>query len=166
MIDTAQSKLTFNLRHLLGRAEGQFDVWSGSLTLASDHWDSAAVDVTIQASSINTDNEERDNHLRSDDFFDAEKYPEITFKSSSVKRKGDSITVAGNLTMKGVTKPVVLKGKLTKTTPGQTPRMSFQATTTINRMDYGVSYNRVLESGTLLGDEVTIVATIVAALKQ
>jgi polyisoprenoid-binding protein YceI len=150
-IDTSQSKLTFSLRHGVGRARGQFNVWSGTLSLPPDTWNSAAVDVTIQASSINTASEGRDRHLRNSDFFEVEKYPEIVFKSTSVQHDGDSITVAGNLTMKGVTKPVVLQGKFFGTTPGPKPRMNFQATTTIDRRDYGITYRPIV-----IGDEVTI----------
>ena len=164
-IDAEHSKLTFSLRLFLGRTQGQFDTWSGVLTVPPDNWNNAAVDVVIQASSINTENSDRDDHLRNSDFFDVEKYPEITFKSTSIKRVGDSISVAGNLTMKGVTKPVVLTGKFMGLTPGQRPRMDFQATTVINRRDYGVSYNRVREGGPMLGDEVTI-NIVVAAVKN
>src|SRR5881394_2083965 len=103
-VDTSQSQLTFSVRNLVGRAQGKFDVWSGALSIPAEGWDHAAVDVTIQASSINTENEDRDDHLRNEDFFEVEKYPTIVFKSASVKREGDSVTVAGNLTMKDVAK--------------------------------------------------------------
>jgi len=162
VIDTTESKLTFDLRHLLSRAGGRFETWSGTVTFPGNDWNKAAVAVTIKTASINTDNPNRDKHLRGSDFFDAEHHPEITFKSTRVQRHGDSITVAGNLTIKGVTKPVVLKGKFLGTTAGPNPRMHFQATTTVNRMDYGVSYNRMVEAGgTLLGDDVTMVADVV-----
>lgn len=162
-IDTLHSELTFSVRHLAGRVRGRFHVWSGTITAAPGNWNDAAVDVVIQASSIDTENESRDNHLRSEDFFEVEKYSEITFKGTSAKRNGDSIAVVGKLTMKGITKPVILVGKFTQPTPGQAPHLDFRATTAINRLDYGVSYNRLLEGGgTTLGDEVTIDMVITA----
>jgi len=160
-IDSAHSKLHFSLRHLAGTVDGQFNVWSGTVTTQAQNWSDATVDVVIQASSIDTKGERRDNHLRSEDFFDVEKYPEITFKSTGVKRHGDSLTVEGKLTMKGVTKPVKLAGMLTGTERGPKPSMSFHATTTINRVDYGITYNRFLEGGgATIGDDVTIDITL------
>jgi polyisoprenoid-binding protein YceI len=131
--------------------------------LPSDNWNEAVVDVVIQAASVDTKNKKRDDHLRNEDFFDVEKYPVITFKSTSVKRQGDSVTVAGNLTIKNVTKPVVLKGKFLGSEAGPTPRMNFQATTTINRADYGVNYDGILvRDKIVLGEDVTIDINIAA----
>lgn len=166
-IDAARSTLTFSLRHLLAHTEGHFDTWSGTITLPSNDWNKSTVDVTIKTASINTDNRGRDKHLRSNDFFDAETYPDITFKSTGVKREGDSIFVTGNLAMHGVTKPVVLRGRILGASSGEKAHMSFHATTVINRLDYGISYNRMVEAGgTLLGDDVTIETTVMAVPKS
>jgi polyisoprenoid-binding protein YceI len=134
--------------------------------MPSGKWNDAIVDVVIQASSVDTKDEERDKHLRNSDFFDVEKYPVITFKSTGIKCAGDSIAVAGNLTIKNVTKPIVLKGKFLGATSQPKPRMNFQATVTINRLEYGVNYDNILvRDGIVLGEDVTIDITI-AAVRQ
>lgn len=162
-VDTSQSKLTFSVRHMVNRVEGRFETWSGALTTPSDHWTDGVADITIQTASINTDNQARDKHLRSSDFFDAERYPTITFKSTHIARTGDSVSIAGNLTMRGVTKPVVLTGKFLGVTAGTPSRIAFKVATTLNRLDYGVAYNRLIEGGgTVLGDDVAIEITLVA----
>jgi len=174
--DTASSKVAFSLRLFAGRSQGRFHVWSGTITLPSDKssaapapsdkWNDAVVEVVIQATSVDTDEEDRDKHLRSPDFFDVKKYPTIAFKSTGVKREGDSLTIAGNLTIKNVTKPIVLKGKFLGAVPGTPPRMNFQATVTINRLDYGVNYDNILvQDGIVLGEDVKIDVTV-AAVRQ
>jgi polyisoprenoid-binding protein YceI len=162
-VDTSRSKLTFSVRHMIDRVEGRFDIWSGKLTVPSDRWTDGVADITIQTASINTDNRARDKHLRSSDFFDAARYPTITFKSSRIARTGDSVTVAGNLTMRGITKPVVLTGKFLGATAGPPSRIAFKVGTTLNRLDYDVAYNRLVEGGgTVVGNEVTIEIALVA----
>jgi polyisoprenoid-binding protein YceI len=167
-IDQSHSELTFSIRHLVSRVRGNFTQWEGTILANPDDWSTASVEVTIQTASINTNNERRDAHLRTGDFFEAEKHPTITFKSTKIERNGDSITVHGNLTMRGVTKPVVLKGVhngATKTKEGKL-RVGFEASTTINRLDYGVKWNRAAEAGgMMLGDEVKIDLNI-AAVQQ
>ena len=118
--------------------------------------------------SITTHNERRDTHLRSPDFFDAATYPEISFKSTSVKVDGETITLVGDLTMRGVTRSVTLTGSYNGIQPAEKgrDRVGFDVTTRINRLDYGVKYNRTVEGGgMLLGDEVTIQVTV-AAVRQ
>lgn len=167
-IDQAHSELTFSVRHLISRVRGDFKQWSGVILADPNDWNTATVEVAIQTASINTNNERRDAHLRTGDFFEAEKHPTITFKSTKVERRGDTITVNGNLTIRGVTKPVVLTGKfngMTKTKEGKM-RAGFEASTTINRMDYGVQWNRAAEGGGMvLGDDVKIEINI-AAVQQ
>jgi len=118
------------------------------------------VDISIDASTINTDNERRDGHLRSADFFEVEKYPTVTFKSTKVKKTGEgTFEVTGDLTMRGVTKPVVLAAEILGFGPGPDgkQRGGFHATAQINRMDFGVSWNKQLETGgVLLGQDVAI----------
>jgi polyisoprenoid-binding protein YceI len=163
-IDAAHSDLTFRIRHLVSRVRGQFNTWSGTITADPASLAGGSVSVDIQTASIDTNNERRDTHLRSADFFDAESHPTITFRSTRVEATGRNLRVHGNLTIRGVTKPVVLQGQMLEVggTPGRR-RIGFEAETQINRMDYGVSWNRAAEGGgAVLGDEVTISIAIEA----
>lgn len=166
-IDTAHSELTFRIRHMVSRVSGEFNQWSGSIVADPASLAGGTVQVDIQTASIDTNNERRDTHLRSADFFDAENHPTITFRSTGVQVSGDDITVRGNLTIRGVTKPVVLRGETTGVTgaAGQR-RMGFEAETEINRTDFGVAWNRAAEGGgVVLGDEVTI-SIAISAVEQ
>jgi len=166
-IDAAHSELTFSIRHMVSRVRGQFDEWTGTIVADPNDWSTASVDVVAQTSSIDTNNERRDEDLRSPNHFDAEANPTVTFKSTRVTRfAGDSIAVAGNLTIHGVTKPVVLKGKFNGMTgtPGKR-RAGFEAETTINRQDYNMTWNRIVEGSAMLGDDVRIEIDI-AAVEQ
>jgi polyisoprenoid-binding protein YceI len=139
---------------------GRFTDFSGVLQFDPQRPESAKVEITIQATSIDTDNERRDTHLRSADFFDVQNFPTITFKSAKVTpaKEKNHFNVAGDLTIRGVTKPVVVDVELLGF--GDTDmgvRGGFNATTTINRSDFGVKWNKTLETGgMLLGDEVMI----------
>ncbi len=167
-IDRAHSELTFRVRHLVSRVRGSFDDWSGSVVADPNSLANGSVQVAIKTASINTNHERRDNHLRSADFFDAASHPEITFRSTRVAVNGESIRIHGDLTMRGVTRPVVLEGSyLGMTRDGQgRQRMGFEAETKVNRQDFGVSWNNVAEGGgVVLGDEVTI-SIVVAAVQQ
>jgi len=158
-IDSAHSSVGFKVRHLVSRVSGGFNEFDGTIVADFENLDASSVEFTIQASSIDTKNEKRDGHLRSPDFFDVEKYPEITFKSSKItKIDGDSFAAAGTLTMRGVSKEVVLTvdflGEMTAM--GGT-RAGYELTTTLNRKDYGVSWNRALDAGGfVLGDDVEV----------
>jgi polyisoprenoid-binding protein YceI len=167
-IDKSHSELTFRIRHLVSRVRGQFDDWSGSLVADPGNLAGSSVQVAIRTASINTNHERRDNHLRSGDFFDAPNHPEISFRSNRVEMNGENLRIHGNLTMRGVTRPVVLEGRyLGITRDGQgRQRMGFEAETRVNRQDFGVSWNNVAEGGgVVLGDEVTI-SIVVAAVQQ
>lgn len=167
-IDRTHSELTFRIRHLVSRVRGSFDDWSGSLVADPNDLANGSVQVAIKTASINTNHERRDNHLRSSDFFDAPNHPEITFRSTRVEGSGENLRIHGHLTMRGVTRPVVLEGRSLGTTrDGQgRQRMGFEAETTVNRQDYGVSWNNLAEGGgVVLGDEVTI-SIVVAAVQQ
>jgi polyisoprenoid-binding protein YceI len=159
-IDAGHSDLSFSIRHFVSRVRGTFGKWAGTIIVDTMDVTKGSVDVTIQATSIDTQNENRDNDLRSANFFEVEKYPTITFRSTKVEGRKDDLTVTGDLTIRGVTKPVVLKGRyLGVTAPDQrgTRRMGFEASTTINRLDYGVTWNRAVEGGgVMLGDDVRI----------
>lgn len=168
-IDVNHSELQFRIRHLVSRVNGTFNTWKGTITVPDENrWETAQIEVVIQTASIDTKNERRDTHLRTSDFFQADSFPTITFRSTRIERSGTAAKIHGNLTMRGVTKPVVLEGQLlgaTKTAQGKN-RIGFEASTTVNRMDYGVTWNRAAEGGGVtLGDEVTIEMTI-AAVEQ
>ncbi|CAN5698013.1 hypothetical protein BH23GEM6_BH23GEM6_18430 [soil metagenome] len=130
--------------------------------------DAGSVEVTVQTSGIATNQERRDNHLRSSDFFDVVTFPTITFGSQRVDVSGDQVNVHGILTMKGVSRPVVLEGAFRGMgMDGQgRRRLGFEGSTTVNRHDYGVSWNNVVEGGGLVrGDAVTI-QMAVSAVEQ
>jgi polyisoprenoid-binding protein YceI len=165
-IDVAHSEITFRIRHFMSRVSGTFTDWSGTIQADPNNWAGGSVTTTINVASIDTRNDRRDADLRSGRFFSVDSFPTITFVSRSVTQQGDSLTIAGDLTMRGVTKPVVLKGEVLGVMPGERPRAGFEVTTTVNRIDYGVVYNRVLEGGgTMLGDDVEIRINV-EALRQ
>ena len=158
-VDKVHSSATFSVRHFVSRVQGQFRNLDGAVTLDRANPAKSSVEFTIQATSIDTGNENRDQHLRSADFFDVAKFPTITFKSTSIAPKSKTqFDVTGDLTMHGVTKRVTLPvsfGGFLKTARGE--KAGFDLTTTIDRKDYGVIWNKALdEGGTLLGDDVTV----------
>jgi polyisoprenoid-binding protein YceI len=165
-IDRAHSEVTFRIRHFMSRVSGTFTDFSGAIQADPSHWAGGSVTASISTASVDTREERRDADLRSVRFFNSDTFPTISFVSRSVEQKGDSLTINGDLTMRGVTKPVVLKGTVLGVMPGARPRAGFEVTTTLNRMDYGVAWNRVLEGGgTMLGDDVEIRINV-EALRQ
>ena len=164
-IDKAHSEVTFRIRHLMSRVSGTFVDWSGTFSGDPADWSGGSAEVVIQTTSIDTRNAKRDDDLRSTNFFDATTYPQITFRSTGVSVTGDAITLKGDLTMRGVTKPVTLTGEyLGSSGEGAgKQRVGFHVTGTINRQDFGVSWNRTLDTGgVLLGDEVDLDISIEA----
>ncbi|MDB4879377.1 MAG: polyisoprenoid-binding protein [Gemmatimonadetes bacterium] len=157
-IDPAHSGVSFQIRHFVSKVRGNFKDVKGTITASPDAWQDAVIDVTIATASISTANDRRDAHLRSPDFFAADSFPTITFRSTRVERTGDDARIHGNLTLRGVTRPVVLTGRFTGImAAAQGQRVGFEASTTVNRLDYGVKYNRAVEGGgVMLGDEVTV----------
>lgn len=157
-IDPAHSAISFRIRHLMSHVSGSFTQWKGTITADSGAWEHGSVSVTIKTASIDTRNDRRDADLRSSDFFDAAKYPVLTFTSTSVQVSGDQLWINGDLTMKGVTRPVVLEGEMLGVQAGGPPqRVGFHAATRINRLDWGITWNRAVEGGgALLGDDVEI----------
>ncbi|HKV73402.1 MAG TPA: YceI family protein [Gemmatimonadales bacterium] len=163
-IDPVHSEISFRIRHLLGRVRGRFDRWDGVLVTRGFEWSQASVKVSVQARSIDTGNEVRDEDLRSDRFFAVEKFPAITFESSSVVQKDDSIMLTGLLTIKGITRPVVFQGEyhgVMKDVNGN-PRIAFDGTAAIDRKEFGITWNQYLEAGTRLGDVVDLEIAIEA----
>jgi polyisoprenoid-binding protein YceI len=162
-IDVTHSQLSFSIRHLLSQVRGKFAQWEGTVLADPKDWNNASITVTVQVGSISTSdedggNEERDNDLHNPDWFDTDKFPTMTFVSTKVVRKGDSVNVFGKLTMHGVTKPLVLAGKLTgmKKMSNGKYQAAFNATATLNRTDYGMIWNRVADKGVLVGNDVNI----------
>lgn len=163
-IDQPHSDISFRIRHLVSRVRGRFGEWSGTIVADPRNLAGGSVQVEIKTASIDTNNEPRDTHLRSVDFFDAEKHPTITFRSTRVQTRGRGITVAGNLTMHGVTRPVVLTSEATAPAGAAGKRrIGFEASTSISRKDFDVTWNRAAEGGgVVLGDEVEITINIEA----
>jgi len=158
--DNAHSEVGFRIRHLMiSNVKGKFKDYT--VTLTTDDKDKLTkVEATIDAKSIDTGNEKRDEHLRSADFFDVEKQKDITFKSTKVTQSGkDKIKITGDLTMHGVTKPVTFDGTITKAMkdPFGGTRRALAAKTKINRKDFGLNWNKAIETGgVVVGDEVNI----------
>ena len=168
-IDSAHSQVGFRVKHLVGKVPGRFTKFSGTIDYAAGKPESWKVDATINPASINTDNEKRDGHLKTADFFDVEKFPAMSFKSTKVTDvKGESAKLHGDLTMHGVTKPVVLDLEIGGTTkdPWGNAKAGFSATGTINRKDFGIVWNKTLDAGGLmLGEDVAISLDIEAGVK-
>ncbi|MED5816124.1 YceI family protein [Mycolicibacterium sp. 050232] len=166
-IDPVHSSINFSVRHLMvSKVRGSFETFSGAITVAEDG--TPAVSASIDVTSIDTRNEQRDAHVRSADFFDAENYPTATFVSTGVRPDGDDYIVDGDFTLKGVTKPVSLKLEFNGVNPGmgQGAVAGFEASVVLNRKDFGIDVDMPLETGgTVVGDKVTITLEI-EALKQ
>ena len=168
-IDSSHSSVHFSVRHLvIAKVRGTFTRWSGTVQ-APDDFSKATVAVTIDASSIDTGVAQRDAHLRSADFFDVEQFPELRFVSTRVQSRRDGeIDVVGDLTIRGITREVVLRvephGQAKD--PWGNVRVAFTAKTSIDRKDFGLTWNQVLEAGgVMVGDRVEIEAEI-EAVKQ
>lgn len=170
-IDTAHSAIHFTVRHMvIAKVRGSFRKYSGTVSLNEQDITTSSVSVHIDAASIDTGVEQRDNHLRSADFFDVEKFPAITFQSTKVeKSSGDGLRVTGNLTMHGATREVVLEAEqlgLGKDPSGNV-KAAFEAKTSIDRRDFGLKWNQALETGgVLVGEKVEISLEIQAVQAQ
>ena len=166
-IDPVHSSINFSVRHLMvSKVRGSFETFSGAITVAEDG--TPSVSATIDVNSIDTRNEQRDAHVRSADFFDADNHPTATFVSTGVRPDGDDYVVDGDFTLKGVTKPVSLKLEYNGVNPGmgQGAVAGFEASVVLNRKDFGIDIDMPLETGgTVVGDKVTITLEI-EALKQ
>jgi polyisoprenoid-binding protein YceI len=156
-IDPTHSRIGFVARHaMVTKVRGSFTDFEGAGHFDADDLTNSSVELTIQAKSIDTRNEDRDAHLRTNDFFAMDQYPEITFRSTGIERAGDtSFAVTGDLTIKGVTKPVTVDFEYTGTAvdPYGNRRLGLEGGTTINRKDWGVNWNVALEAGGLLVSE-------------
>lgn len=168
VVDKNHSEATFQVRHMMSKVSGKFDDFAGSVAIDRAKPAASSVQFTIKTASIDTGNGDRDKHLRTGDFFDAEKYPDITFKSTKIaaSKKKNVYDVTGDLTMRGVTRRVTIPVEFNGfgKDPWGNERAGFSLTTTVNRKDYGINWNKALDNGGLLvGDEVTINVNIEAA---
>jgi len=152
--DKPHSSAGFTVRHMvIAKVNGEFKDFEGTINFDGKDVESGSVDVTIQVASIDTENEKRDNHLRSADFFDVEKYPLMTFKSKKIEKDEDSnYKMTGDLTIRDVTKEVTLEVEFNGTIvdPWGATRAGFSAAGEIDRQDFGVKWNKPLESGGFL----------------
>lgn len=166
-IDPVHSSVGFSVRHLMvSKVRGVFDTFSGAITVAEDGTPSVHAEIVVD--SVNTRNEQRDAHLKSADFFDAEKYPVATFSSTAVRPDGDGYVVDGDFTLKGVTRPISLNLEFNGVNPGMGHGevAGFEASVVLNRKDFGIDIDMPLETGgAVVGDRVTITLEI-EALRQ
>ncbi|MDH5479087.1 MAG: YceI family protein [Nitrospinota bacterium] len=162
-LDPDHSSVGFSVKHMVvSNVKGGFDKVTGTFTLG-EKGELTDAEATIDVASVNTRNQKRDDHLRSPDFFDVAKFPSITFKITKIKAHQIHYMVTGDLTIKGVTKPVMLMGELVGTVkdPWGNTRAGFTASGKINRKDFGVNFHKVLEAGGLVvGDEVNLLLEI------
>ena len=158
-VDAAHSNVGFTVRHLVSKVSGGFTDFSGKISFDDKKPEDTKVAITVKSASINTANSKRDDHLRSADFFDAAKYPTLSFTSTKITSTGASTyKLEGNQTLHGVTKPAVYNVEFlgaAKDPEGKT-RAGFSATSKINRKDYGLAWSKIVESTPMVGDEVEI----------
>jgi len=164
-VDPNHTEVGFTVRHFVSKVPGRFKQFSGEIQVDPKDPTTLAVDAKAMTASISTDNENRDKHLQSPDFFDAATYPELTFKSKSATKNGDKVALVGDLTMRGVTKEVTFQVEPLgfQPDPKGNVHAGFDATARVNRKDFGINWNRVLDNGgTMLSDDVDIVLHIEA----
>jgi polyisoprenoid-binding protein YceI len=167
-VDPTHSEIQFKVKHLvISTVTGAFNSFRGGAVTEGDNFENAAIDFEIDVNSIDTNQAQRDEHLRTGDFFDAATYPEIKFKSVSFKKTdGDNFKLAGDLTMKNVTKRVVFDvehGGSAKDAYGNV-KYGFEITGKINRKEFGMTYNALTEAGGLaLGEDIKLIANIQVA---
>jgi len=163
--DKTHSNIQFDVAHMvISEVSGQFQNYEGTVLTSQEDFSDAKIDFSIDVNSIDTDDSKRDGHLQSPDFFDVEKYPNITFVSKSMKRIGKGqYKLTGDFTMHGVTKEIALDVKYggTVTDPYGNVKAGFKITGIINRPDFGLKYNSVMDTGGLMiGEEVTITCRV------
>jgi polyisoprenoid-binding protein YceI len=169
-VDAVHSEASFQIRHLVGKVRGHFADFKGTVQIDQAKPGASSVEFSIKAATIDTGVADRDKHLRSADFFDVEKFPEITFKSTKIAPAGkDRYDVTGTFSMHGVTKTVTLPvsflgfGK----DPWGNDRAGFEVTTTLNRKDYGIVWNKTLDAGgVMLGEDVAVTITLETIKKK
>jgi polyisoprenoid-binding protein YceI len=168
-VDKDHSEAAFQVRHLISKVRGRFTDFEGTIAIDEEHPEHSSVEATIQATSIDTSQADRDTHLRSADFFSVEQFPTLTFKGTRVVLSGpETFQVTGDLTIRGVTKSVMVPVRFLGIAkdPWGKERAGFEAEFRINRKDFGLTWNAALETGGfLVGDEVTISLSVEATAK-
>ena len=160
IVDTAHSEVGFSVKHMMiSKVKGSFTSYEATVEANEEDLQGALIDFKIDVASINTNNTDRDNHLRSSDFFDAEQFPYITFKANDIVKKGDEYELTGDLTMKGVTRPATFEveygGK--GTNPWGVEVVAFSVEGKVNRKDFGLTWNQALETGgVMVGEDIKI----------
>lgn len=167
-VDPNHSQVGFSIKHLVSRVQGHFNTFGSEITYDPENISASKVSAEIDTASIDTGQPNRDKHLKSPDFFNADKNPKITFTSTSVSGTKDQMKVAGNLTMNGVTKPITLDVKFLGSAadpmgPAGGRRAGFEGKTTLNRKDFNIVWNKTLDAGgVLLGDDVDVTLLVEA----
>lgn len=164
-IDTSHTKVAFSVTHMMvSETTGMFKLYEGKVTSTGTDFNNATIEFSVDVNSVNTEDENRDKHLKSDDFFNAEKYPKMTFKSKSFKKgKGKSYTLTGDLTIRDVTKSITLDVIYNGTakSPWGQEVAGFKLSGKINRKDYGLKWNAALEAGgVVVSEEVKIICDV------
>ena len=168
-LDTAHSRLGFVARHaMVTKVRGQFGAFEGTATIDTETPANSKVDLTIDVTSVDTGNGDRNGHLKSGDFFDTETYPSIRYVSTDVKRDGDDWTITGDLTIKDVTKSVTIPFEQTGSAvdPFGNTRVGFEGETTVNRKDFGLTWNAALETGGVLVSDKVKLEFDISAIKS
>ncbi|NYJ03474.1 polyisoprenoid-binding protein YceI [Nocardioides thalensis] len=168
-LDTSHSRLGFVARHaVVTKVRGQFADWEGTAHIDAANPAASSVSLTIRPASVSTGSADRDGHLQSADFFDVEKHPEWTFTSTEVSRDGDDWTITGDLTIKGITNPVTIEFEENGSAkdPFGNVRVGFEGSTTVNRKDWGLTWNAALETGGVLVSEKIKLEFDISAIKS
>jgi len=168
-LDPAHSRLGFSARHaMVATVRGQFTDFTGTAHVDTANPSDSKVEVSIVANSIDTGQQQRDDHLRSGDFFESEEFPNITFTSTEVTRDGDDWTITGDLTVKGVTKPISVPFEFTGSAqdPFGNTRIGFEGATTLLRKDWGLTWNAALETGGVLVSDKIKLQFDISAIKN
>ena len=164
VVDMVHSQVDFGVRHLVGRVRGTFDRWYAVLTTKENDWRQGTVKVSVQTASLNTGNSYRDADLRSDRFFDVQRYPKMTFEGLEFAVADSTLAVSGILTIKGHSKPITLTGEyrgIAKDRDGH-ERIAFEATGEVDRRDFGIEWNESVAGKDLVGNTVEITVGIEA----
>jgi len=168
-IDPTHTTIGFSVRHaMIAKVRGRFTDFAGSFTLHGDDPANSSAQLTVLLTSVDTQNDDRDNHLRSAEFFDVESFPEMTFISTGVEAKGNDFVVTGDLSVHGVTKNVPVKFELVGISqdPWGNTRIGFEGEAEINRRDFGLEWNVALDTGGVLVSENIKITLDVEAIKQ
>jgi polyisoprenoid-binding protein YceI len=164
IVDPVHSQVEFRVRHLLGRVRGSFTRWYGVIATKSEDWTHGTVNVQVQTASINTGNGYRDADLRSPRFLDSDSFPTMTFESTGIVATDSTVEIGGILTLRGQSRHVVLTGRFDGVGRDQEgkQRIAFDATTVVDRRDFGISYNELVEGSKMIGNDIEITLAIAA----